>query len=108
VVRLGDGTAESHERVKDGFEWCWRFVDELFSVQPLDPSIVTSGVAVDTATLRAAFDSALATTFAEATLPLPKFPRPVLGGRKGHHSEHLGHLLSDMQFLPRAYPDAVW
>jgi ring-1,2-phenylacetyl-CoA epoxidase subunit PaaC len=108
VVRLGDGTAESHERVKDGFEWCWRFVDELFSVQPLDPAIVTSGVAVDTATLRAAFDSALAATFAEATLPLPKFPRPVLGGRKGHHSEHLGHLLSDMQFLPRAYPDAVW
>lgn len=108
VVRLGDGTDESHERVKDGFEWCWRFVEELFTAEPADAALVNAGVAVDVSKLRASFDTILATTFAEATLPLPKYPRAVTGGRKGHHSEHLGHLLAEMQFLPRAYPDAVW
>ncbi len=108
VIRLGDGTEESHQRMLDGFEWCWRFVDELFSMDAVDPALVTAGIAVDTTKLRAAFDATLNATFAEATLPLPKFPRPVMGGRKGHHSEHLGHLLAEMQFLPRAYPDAVW
>ncbi len=108
VVRLGDGTEESHQRMLDGFEWCWRFVDELFSMDAVDPALVSAGIAVDTTKLRAAFDATLAATFADATLPLPKFPRPVTGGRKGHHSEHLGHLLAEMQFLPRAYPDAVW
>ncbi len=108
VVRLGDGTEESHERVKDGFEWCWRFVDELFMAEPADAALISAGVAVDPAKLRASFDATVAATFAEATLALPKYPRPVTGGRKGHHSEHLGHLLAEMQFLPRAYPDAVW
>lgn len=108
VVRLGDGTEESHARIKDGFEWYWRFVEELFVMDPADAGLVSSGVAVDTAKLRPAFDATLAATFAEATLPLPKYPRPITGGRKGHHSEHLGHLLAEMQFLPRAYPDAVW
>lgn len=108
VIRLGDGTEESHQRMLDGFEWCWRFVDELFSMDAVDPALVSAGIAVDTTKLRAAFDATLNATLAEATLPLPKFPRPVTGGRKGHHSEHLGHLLAEMQFLPRAYPDAVW
>lgn len=108
VIRLGDGTAESHERVKDGFEWCWRFVEELFITEPADAGLISAGAAVDAAKLRANFDAVLAATFAEATLPLPKYPRAITGGRKGHHSEHLGHLLAEMQFLPRAYPDAVW
>jgi ring-1,2-phenylacetyl-CoA epoxidase subunit PaaC len=108
VVRLGDGTEESHRRIKDGFEWCWRFVDELFTNEPADAGLIAAGIAVDAAKLRPGFDAALAATFAEATLPLPKMPRAVTGGRKGHHSEHLGHLLAEMQFLPRAYPDAVW
>lgn len=108
VIRLGDGTEESHERMLDGFEWYWRFVDELFAAEPGDAVLIAAGIAVDPAKLRPAFDAALASTFAEATLPLPKYPRPVTGGRQGRHSEHLGHLLAEMQFLPRAYPDAVW
>ncbi|MGE3334609.1 MAG: 1,2-phenylacetyl-CoA epoxidase subunit PaaC [Rhodospirillaceae bacterium] len=108
VIRLGDGTEESHERVNDGFEWCWRFVEELFMAEPADAALISAGVAVDPAKLRASFDATLAATFAEATLALPKYPRPVTGGRRGQHSEHLGHLLAEMQFLPRAYPDAVW
>jgi ring-1,2-phenylacetyl-CoA epoxidase subunit PaaC len=108
VVRLGDGTEESHHRLKDGFEWCWRFVEELFAADAVDTALVASGIAVDASKIRPAFDAVLAATFADATLPLPAFPRPIMGGRKGHHSEHLGHLLAEMQFLPRAYPDAVW
>lgn len=108
VVRLGDGTEESHTRITDGFAWCWRFVEELFTMDAVDTALLDAGAAADKAKLRPAFDAALAATFADAALPLPAYPRAVLGGRKGHHSEHLGHLLAEMQFLPRAYPDAVW
>lgn len=108
VIRLGDGTEESRTRIVDGFDWCWRFVDELFSMDGIDPELVAKGIAVDVAKLRESFDATLAEVFGEATLELPAYPRPVTGGRKGHHSEHLGHLLAEMQFLPRAYPGATW
>lgn len=93
VIRLGDGTEESHRRIEAGFGRLWRFVDELFDGEE---------------DLRGAFDARLAEVFAQATLPLPALPRPIRGGRKGHHSEHLGHVLAVMQHLPRSYPDARW
>jgi len=96
VVRLGDGTDESRVRMIAGLEWMWRFVDELFDPKDGAPSH------------RAEWDSRIARVLAEAGLEQPKPRRGVLGGRSGHHSEHLGHLLSEMQFLPRAYPGAVW
>jgi ring-1,2-phenylacetyl-CoA epoxidase subunit PaaC len=108
VVRLGDGTEESRRRMQDGLDWCWRFVDELFQVDEVEQRLVARGVAVDRTALRPAFDARVAEVLVEATLPLPAYPRAVVGGRCGHHSEHLGHLLAVMQFLPRTYPDAVW
>jgi ring-1,2-phenylacetyl-CoA epoxidase subunit PaaC len=96
VVRMGDGTDESRTRMIAGLDWMWRFVDELFDPKDGTPS------------LRTEWDERISRTLAEANLDLPKPHRAVLGGRAGHHSEHLGHLLSDMQFLPRAYPGAVW
>ncbi|HEY3637151.1 MAG TPA: 1,2-phenylacetyl-CoA epoxidase subunit PaaC [Rhizomicrobium sp.] len=96
VVRLGDGTADSRARMIAGLDWMWRFVDELFDAKDGTPS------------LRAEWDARIAHTLAEANLEAPKPRRGVKGGRLGHHSEHLGHLLSEMQFLPRAYPGAVW
>jgi ring-1,2-phenylacetyl-CoA epoxidase subunit PaaC len=96
VVRLGDGTEESRARMIAGLDWMWRFADELFDPKDGAPS------------LRAEWDARIARVLAEAKLDLPKPRRVVLGGRAGHHSEHLGHLLSEMQFLPRAYPGAVW
>ncbi|MGH6890278.1 MAG: 1,2-phenylacetyl-CoA epoxidase subunit PaaC [Rhizomicrobium sp.] len=96
VVRLGDGTDESRARMIAGLEWMWRFTDELFDSGDGAPS------------LRSEWDSRIARTLSEAGLDAPKPGRAVLGGRAGHHSEHLGHLLSEMQFLPRAYPGAVW
>lgn len=108
VIRLGAGTAESHTRMAQGLEWFWRFVDEMFAMDPIEDKLVLLGIAPDRTALRADFDAKVESVLAEATLPRPEYPRAVLGGRKGHHSEHLGHLLATMQYLPRAYPDAVW
>lgn len=108
VVRLGDGTEESHRRMADGFDWFWRFVDEIFEMDEVERSLAEEGVAVDKAELRPGFDVKVNSVLSAATLPMPLYPYPIKGGRVGHHSEHLGHLLATMQYLPRAYPDAVW
>lgn len=108
VVRLGDGTDESRRRMVAGLDWMWRFTGELFEVDALVAELAASGVAVDPASLRSAWDRRIDAVLAEANLARPADRRPVLGGREGRHSEHLGHLLSEMQFLQRAYPGAVW
>ena len=108
VVRLGDGTAESRGRMINGLEWMWRFGDELFEVDAVVEGLIASGVAADVRKLRPVWDARIARTLGDATLEVPKSRRGAKGGRVGHHSEHLGHLLSEMQFLPRAYPGAVW
>ncbi len=108
VVRLGDGTLDSRERMIDGLDWHWRFVDELFQMDAVEQRLADAGAAVDKSMLRPAFDATLVQVLKGATIPMPTLPRAVVGGRKGHHSEHLGHLLAVMQYLPRAYPDAVW
>lgn len=108
VVRLGDGTPESAARMAEGLAWHWRFVDELFEMDGLEHDLCAAGMAVDKAKLRPAFDALVARTLAAAKLAAPPPHRAVLGGRKGDHSEHLGHILAQMQFLPRAYPGAVW
>lgn len=108
VVRLGDGTDESRDRTIDGLNWCWRFVDELFEDDAEGAELVSSGVGVDVAALRPAWDDQVGSVLQRAGLTPPTVGRGVTGGRAGRHSEHLGHMLGDMQFLARAYPDAVW
>ncbi len=108
MVRLGDGTAESRARIVSGLDWMWRFGDELFDVDDVVEPLIASGVAVDVRKLRGEWDQRIARTLSEATLEMPKPRRAAKGGRIGHHSEHLGHLLSEMQFLQRAYPGATW
>lgn len=108
VIRLGDGTDESRQRMIDGLDWFWRFVDEMFDMDAAETALAAAGIAVDRAALRQGFDMAIETALREATLPLPAYPRGVKGGRVGHHSEHLGHLLAVMQHIPRTYPDAKW
>jgi ring-1,2-phenylacetyl-CoA epoxidase subunit PaaC len=108
VVRLGDATPESAARMAEGLAWHWRFIDELFLMDAMEQELSAAGVAADKAALRPAFDARVAEVLAEAKVQAPAAHRPVSGGRKGNHSEHLGHLLAQMQFLPRAYPGAVW
>ncbi|MFD1611851.1 1,2-phenylacetyl-CoA epoxidase subunit PaaC [Sphingomonas tabacisoli] len=108
VIRLGDGTDESRQRMIDGLDWHWRFVDELFQMDAIEQALAAEGVAADRSTLRPAFDAGVAAVLNDATLEMPELPRATVGGRVGHHSEHLGHLLAVMQHLPRSYPDARW
>jgi ring-1,2-phenylacetyl-CoA epoxidase subunit PaaC len=108
MVRLGDGTAESRARVIEGLDWMWRFVDELFEVDEAIEPLIAPGIAADVRKLRTEWDLRIARVLAESTLDAPKARRGIKGGRNGHHSEHLGHLLSEMQFLQRAYPGAEW
>lgn len=108
TVRLGDGTDESATRMREGLDWCWRFVPELFEVDELLEGLVARGIAADPRSFEEEYRLALAAVLADAKLEAPADQRPILGGRRGHHSEHLGHLLAAMQFLPRTYPDAKW
>ena len=108
VVRLGDGTDESRAKMIDGLDWCWRFVPELFEVDGLLEGMIARGIAADPRLIKDEYRATIAATLAQATLNQPADTRPILGGRRGHHSEHLGHLLAVMQYLPRTYPDARW
>ena len=108
TIRLGDGTEESARRMAEGLDWCWRFVPELFEVDEILEGAIAQGIAADPREFEQEYRSIIANVLAEARLEEPASQRPILGGRRGHHSEHLGHLLAEMQFLPRTYPDATW
>jgi ring-1,2-phenylacetyl-CoA epoxidase subunit PaaC len=108
VVRLGDGTDESRRRIEDGLAWNWRFVPELFEMDEVATRMAERRIGPDLLALRVDYEAQVGAVLAEATLTPPPDQRPILGGRRGHHSEHLGHLLAVMQFLPRTYPDASW
>ena len=108
TIRLGDGTDESARRMRDALDWCWRFVPELFEVDEKLEQLIGLQTVPDPRGLERGYRTAIGEVLAEAKLEVPADQRPILGGRRGHHSEHLGHLLAVMQFLPRTYPDAVW
>jgi ring-1,2-phenylacetyl-CoA epoxidase subunit PaaC len=108
TIRLGDGTEESARRLAEGLDWCWRFIPELFEVDEVLAELIERGIAVDPRDFEAEYRAEIGRVLAEAQLEAPADQRPILGGRRGHHSEHLGHLLAVMQFLPRTYPDATW
>ena len=106
VVRLGDGTDESHARMQAALEAEWPFVEELFT--PADAGLVEQGIAVDPAALRPAVLDRIGTVVSEATLSVPDVAPAIGGGRRGLHTEHLGYLLAEMQHLARSHPGATW
>lgn len=108
TIRLGDGTDESHRRAQDALDELWPFVGEMFEVDQVERALIETGIAVDPAALRGTWDNSIDEVLAEATLARPRDDYMQSGGRSGRHSEHLGHILSDLQFLQRAYPGATW
>ncbi len=104
VLRLGDGTDESHLRMQGALDAEWPYVDELFA--PLDPAL--AGRVVDPRSLRSAVLDDLTRVVETATLTVPDVAPALGGGREGLHTEHLGHLLAEMQHLHRSHPGATW
>lgn len=111
-LRLGQGTDESHARLQAGFNENWRFVAELFETTDWEQELADKGIAVASADLRADWDKDVKALMDRAGMIQPETSGRVIGSRHdGHHTEHLGHLLSEMQFLQRAYPTSaghVW
>ena len=109
IVRLGDGTAESHKKTQAAVDALWMYTGEMFNYDAVDNAMVAAGIAPASELLRAAFLEHVAEIFAEATLTMPA-PDAWMqkGGKQGTHTEHLGFILAEMQFLQRAYPGAEW
>lgn len=108
VIRLGDGTEESHGRVQRAVDDLWRYTGEMFEMDEVERRLLDAGVAVDMTALRPGWDRAVEAVLGEATLARPDDGWMMSGGRNGNHSEHLGHVLTEMQFVARAHPGAVW
>ncbi len=108
IKRLGDGTEVSHERVQAAFNQLWGYVNEMFSVSEQEQLLIDAGVAVDRSALQQNWHTAVQAVMLEATLETPDEDWTISGGREGIHTEHLGYLLAEMQFLQRAYPGQKW
>jgi ring-1,2-phenylacetyl-CoA epoxidase subunit PaaC len=108
IVRLGDGTEESHARAQTAIDDLWAFTGEMFELDDSERELVEAGIAVDPASLRAPWLKLVTDVVAEATLALPNSNWMQRGGRSGRHSEHLGHLLAELQSMQRTFPGVTW
>ncbi|WP_089675299.1 1,2-phenylacetyl-CoA epoxidase subunit PaaC [Vreelandella aquamarina] len=110
VIRLGDGTEESHTRMQRALDNLWQFTGELVQFDEIDQAMLEAGIAPAPETLVTRWKATVEEVLEEATLERPSYDAWMYtGGKVGHHTEHLGFLLAEMQYLPRTYPDAtVW
>lgn len=108
VIRLGDGTEESHARMQAALDTLWPWVGEMFRGDDVDAELAAAGIAPTPESLRADWDAVMGEILQESTLIRPDSDFAQTGGKQGRHTEHLGHLLAEMQFLQRAYPGATW
>jgi ring-1,2-phenylacetyl-CoA epoxidase subunit PaaC len=108
MLRLGDGTEESHARTQAAIDDLWAFTGEMFETDEGERALIKSGIAIDPAALHSQWLKTVSGIVSEATLALPRSEWMQQGGRSGRHSEHLGHLLSELQSLQRAFPGASW
>jgi ring-1,2-phenylacetyl-CoA epoxidase subunit PaaC len=108
IIRLGDGTEESHARAQGAIDHLWAYTGEMFEVDGSERALIEAGIAIDAAALRPSWLKTVSEIVSEATLVLPKSDWMQQGGRSGRHSEHLGHLLSELQSMQRTFPGATW
>lgn len=108
TIRLGDGTAESRARMHSAVNDLWMWTGELFEMDEVEMKLMRDGLAADLIPVKAQWYNHVKHVLAEATLEMPEDSYMQTGSREGKHTENLGHILSEMQYLQRAYPDAVW
>lgn len=108
LVRLGDGTALSSQKMQQAVNSLWRFTAELFDADDVELALIASGVAVDPRTLREPWEREVFASLQEATLSVPDEAAYRTGGKRGLHTEHLGPMLAEMQYLQRLYPGQQW
>jgi ring-1,2-phenylacetyl-CoA epoxidase subunit PaaC len=108
VIRLGDGTAESKERIQTSLDELWRYTGELFWEDDLDQALKAEGIIPEPSELKVRWNKIVEDVLNEATLEIPQTEWQFDGGRRGLHSEHLGYILTELQFMQRAYPNMEW
>lgn len=108
VIRLGDGTEESNKRIKKAIDELWMFTGELFEPAEYETSLNTKGISIELSSIKSQWLQKVQSIFEEATLELPQSQQNQSGGKTGIHSEHLGFILAEMQYLQRAYPNSKW
>jgi ring-1,2-phenylacetyl-CoA epoxidase subunit PaaC len=108
IKRLGDGTEESHTKVQTAMNDLWVFTDELFHQTDADKAMVAEGIGVDVTLLKVGFYQKVKSVLEEATLETPTIEYFQKGGKQGIHSEHMGYILSNLQYMQRTYPNMTW
>ncbi|MEC4049567.1 1,2-phenylacetyl-CoA epoxidase subunit PaaC [Flavobacterium sp. SUN046] len=108
IKRLGDGTDESHRRIQEAIDYLWAYTDELFHQTDADKAMVAEGVGVDVTLLKADYYARVSEVLEEATLNTPVLEYFQKGGKKGIHSEHMGFILTEMQYMQRTFPNMTW
>ena len=108
VLRLGDGTEESHNRTQKALDNLWRFTHEFFEMDEVDALLINSGIAVNLSDLKSNWLNKVSEVFEQATLNIPTNSFMNTGSRQGKHTEHLGYLLAEMQYVNRSYPGCNW
>jgi len=108
VIRLGDGTEESNARIQDSLNTLWRYTNELFFTDEVDAELVEKGIVPSLQEIQNEWNATVSAVLTEATLTIPTNNWKQEGGRKGLHSEHLGYILAELQYMQRAYPNMQW
>lgn len=108
MIRLGDGTAISHEKMQNAVNGLWEFTGELFIPSESESEALKAGIGADLSIISAHWQNKVNAILQEATLNKPESTYMQKGGKNGHHTEHLGFILAEMQYLQRAYPNAEW
>lgn len=108
VIRLGDGTEESNARIQDSLNTLWRYTNELFFTDEVDAELVEKGIVPSLQEIQNEWNATVTAVLNEATLTIPTNNWKQEGGRKGLHSEHLGYILAELQYMQRAYPNMQW
>lgn len=108
VKRLGDGTQESNEKMQEAIDGLWRYTDELFQLTEADKVMVSEGIGVDVSFLKDEYYRRVSEVLKEATLEVPESKYFQKGGKEGIHSEHMGYILADLQYMQRSYPNMKW